>query len=1000
MVTVRRMVRIAAFLCMLAIRASYGQDPPPIADRVDDPLLPSGISEFPVELNGKLVYVFKTEDGANALHFIGDFTLKSGDPDAQEFHSCEAVVWLTERTHENRAYRHLQVFLWRDAEVLEVAGTVTTGPALFVTLSTFEKVTTAADDVAMQSSAETQVYKEGERIRGAFARGGLFGSDAAVSLRVFDPTGLGAAAKKPVIRPTIQFQTTGALTVSETVDGGKVITVTGGVYLARGTADSGEFLQIQADNAVVFLAPGQELQTPAGREAAGLGGASPSAFSPGARSGEGRAGETRKGSDGQLLASGFGDVEVEGAYLEGDVQLTQGPHMIRASRLYYDFLRDRALILDAVARTLLMERNIPLYVRASEIRQLSANEFTAENAIVTTSEFHTPHYHVGASRVDVINTTPPDLRGRATGMTSGTFSIHDATFNLSGHPLLWWPFVRGSVDTSETSIRSLRLGFSGDFGAEVETKWHMFSLLGLETPKGFDSTLNLDYYTERGPAIGVDTDYERDRYFGQLKSYLLADRGQDELGRDREEPAAHDVRGRFLLRHRQYLEDDWQVSLELSYISDRNFLEEFFKPEFQTGKEQETLLYLKKQHDNWAFTALLQTNILDFVTQTERFPDLAYFRLGERVGDLATWYTENRLGVVRYRAGDRTVHEFLRDVLRGGSVDGFRDEQTQSSGATGRIDTRQELDAPIDIGPWRFVPFVTGRGTAWDDSPQDGNAGRAFGSAGVRGSMYLTRMYPGVRSELFDIDGLRHVVKPDIVAWAAGANRDPHELYPFDETVEGMHDASGAAFGVRQRWQTKRGEGADRRSVDVYTHDLEIGAYDNAGGDVVTNGYTSFSRPENSLARNYVNSSTVWRINDRTALLSETNYDLNDAQVDILNVSMAVERTPRFSYLIGYRFIDQSNSNLLGFDMNYRLTEKHTVAFRELFDLDRGRTLDFTVGLIRKHPRWFSALSFELNESEDDFGVSLSIWPEGLPQAALGSRRFTGLGTTTRLQND
>jgi len=149
-----------------------------------------------------------------------------------------------------------------------------------------------------------------------------------------------------------------------------------------------------------------------------------------------------------------------------------------------------------------------------------------------------------------------------------------------------------------------------------------------------------------------------------------------------------------------------------------------------------------------------------------------------------------------------------------------------------------------------------------------------------------------------------------------------------------------------------------------------------------------------------VNSSTVWRVNDRTALLSETNYDLNDSRVDILNVSMAVERTPRFSYLIGYRFIDQSDSNLLGFDMNYRLTEKHTVAVRELFDLDRGRTLDFTVGLIRKHPRWFSALSFELNQAEDDFGVSLSIWPEGLPQAALGSRRFTGLGTTTRLQND
>ena len=45
------------------------------------------------------------------------------------------------------------------------------------------------------------------------------------------------------------------------------------------------------------------------------------------------------------------------------------------------------------------------------------------------------------------------------------------------------------------------------------------------------------------------------------------------------------------------------------------------------------------------------------------------------------------------------------------------------------------------------------------------------------------------------------------------------------------------------------------------------------------------------------------------------------------------------SYLLGYRFIEEGHSNLLGFDMNYRLTEKHTLAIRELFDLDRGQTL-------------------------------------------------------------
>ncbi len=973
-----RIGRLAVLCCFGA--SAYGQQPAPLADRIEQPLLPSGITEFPVQLNGELVYVFKDEDGTDALHFIGDFVLTVGDKEPQKLHSKEAVVWIDNRRHEDRPYRRLQVLLWRDAEVGETGGTFTSGPALFVTLSTFAEITTHADDVAMQSSADTQVYREGNTIRQAFAAGKLPGKDEEASLRVFDPSGLGAKPEKPAPRPIIHFQSRGEMTMSKTDDGRQVMTMIGGVYLARGVPSTGDYLEIQADSAVIFLPPGKGLPGAEGAEPAGLGGD--------VKRGSAAKKERTDSPDRQLMSTGFGDVEVESAYLEGDVQLSQGLNAIRASRLYYDFLQDRALILDAVVRTTLVQRGVPLYVRASEIRQLSANEFTAENAVLTTSEFHTPHYHIGASRVDLINRTPPEPGERQAGIRAGSFRINDATFNLSGHAVAYWPFIRGNVDTSETAIKTVRTGFSGKFGWELETKWSLFNLLGLETPTGFDSTLNLEYFTKRGPAAGVDVDYARDRYFGTLKSYVIADSGEDKLGRDREEQSQHDIRGRFLFRHRQYLEDDWQVSLELSYLSDKSFLEEFFKKEFDTDKEQETLLYLKKQRDNWAFTAALQGRFLDFTTQTERLPDFSLHLAGESLGDRGTWFSENRAGIVRSRAADQTFRELLRD---GRAV---------SSGSTARADTRQEVDLPLDVGAMRFVPFVTGRGTTWSESPDEGGLTRGFGSVGVRGSMYFTRVYPDVRSTMFDVDGVRHIIKPTITAWTSETNHDKDELFPFDETVEKIAGTDGAALGVRQRWQTKRGAGDNRRVVDVFTHDLELGVFNDAESDETTNGYTSFARPENSISHNYVNSSTIWRINDRTSLLSETNYDLNDGQVDVLNLSLAVERTPRFSYLIGYRFIDQSESNLLGFDMNYRLTEKYTVALRELFDLDRGRTLDFTLAFIRKFPRWYGAISFELDQAKDDFGVSVSLWPEGLPQAALGSRRFTGLANTTRLRND
>src|SRR3990172_10705066 len=181
-----RTARLAVLCCLGS--AAYGQQPVPVADRVDQPLLPSGISDFPVKLNGQLVYVFKDEDGTDALHFIGDFVLTVGERKAQELRSMEAVVWIDNRRYEDRPYRHLQVLLWRDAEVDEIGGTRTSGPALFVSLNTFGEITTHADDVAMQSSADTQVYREGDAIRKAFAAGQLPGKDAEVSLRVFDPS--------------------------------------------------------------------------------------------------------------------------------------------------------------------------------------------------------------------------------------------------------------------------------------------------------------------------------------------------------------------------------------------------------------------------------------------------------------------------------------------------------------------------------------------------------------------------------------------------------------------------------------------------------------------------------------------------------------------------------------------------------------------------------------------------------------------------------------------
>jgi hypothetical protein len=84
--------------------------------------------------------------------------------------------------------------------------------------------------------------------------------------------------------------------------------------------------------------------------------------------------------------------------------------------------------------------------------------------------------------------------------------------------------------------------------------------------------------------------------------------------------------------------------------------------------------------------------------------------------------------------------------------------------------------------------------------------------------------------------------------------------------------------------------------------------------------------------------------------------------------------------------------------MNYQINEKHTVAVRAYYDLVEGRMADWTATLVRKLPRWYVSLTFGYDAVDDDWSLTAAAWPEGLPEATLGSRRYTGLAQTTGIR--
>lgn len=986
-----RTITFGLGLVLLALCFGLAPAPQERLESEEQLLLPDLISELDVEMRARYAWQWREPDGTCVVVFKGEFRMDMG---RRRLSSNEAVVWIEPRrtTPQGRKYYELTVYLSESAEIRELAGTVIGDNALLVSnLRTFGRVVKQHDAHAPESQADSDLYQRATEARAKYAAGYVEPPEEQAGMEVTRPD---AQPEPPREHQPVHYWA-GVLSSAVTPGGETVQVASKRVYVTQAGNPERPSIEIIADYAVIFLkqdALGTVLgatSRPAETKAAS-----------GQRSGEQE--HEAPPSDQQPLPeppeqrdatglvsltrqAGIGEV-VRGVYLEGDVMLSLGDRFVRASRLYYDFERSRALILDAVFRAEIPERGIPLYVRADEIRQLSEREFAARHARVSTSEFYTPHYHIGAEQVYLRDRTSRDASGEPAGTVTGSYELRNTTLNVGGVPIVWWPYSKGDLKTSETLIRHFRTSYSDDNGVELETAWYLFNLLGVGPPRGFDATFHMDYLSRRGPGLGVDTDYQREDYFGLARSYYIYDDGEDNLGPLRDNTPDDQNRGRVLWRHRHYLPNDWEATHEISYASDPGFLEEYEKSEWFEGKEQETSLYLKRARDTEAISILANWRLLDFVTQTEHLPDVNYRRIGDTWLSPVVLYHESHGGAVRYQPDDR---RFLdeRPFRNNGLTD-----------VTLRMGLRQEAELPLKLPGLNIVPFASGRGDYWDGQPLDtGGLWRGFGLYGVRGGAYLARVFDDVHSELLDIDRIRHIIQPHFVAWWAHSNARSTIITPFDEGIETIDDFYGFAGGVRQTWQTKRGGEDQQRTVDLLTFDLEAGFFGDRQ-DEPSNGYANPIRPEDSRTRNYIAGDLIYRTSDTTSLLYDFNVDINDWSFDRHNVSLAIERLPRLAYIFGYRHAGDIDLDLLGGGFNYRLNEKHITAFRIWYDVDRGNLGELALSYIRKLPRWYFSVNFEVDEVFDDIKVSISLWPEGIPEWTLGSRRFTGLSTTTGIK--
>ncbi len=732
------------------------------------------------------------------------------------------------------------------------------------------------------------------------------------------------------------------------------------------------------------------------------------------------------------------------AYLEGNVIYRMDERkvagngderIVRAENAYYDARTDRFTATQAELNIFAPGLLAPIRTKADRISQWREAAMGEDGTLqigrplidvsstsTTGSRFPNPGYRFNSELIRITQEEIP-LRNPITGSLDpmpGTdyewkLDARRNRFYVGSIPILYLPRVVMTPDDLDLPLKQLQFRTNNYFGQQILSDWSMFKVLGMKKPKGIDNwNLDLDYLSARGPAAGSEIGYfGRDMfggripgsYFGYGDIWGIWDTGNDVLGTgpavitdpvwagDRgfqrsDIPNFYNMRGRTVYRHMQSLlpddaafDEDLRFQVEFGYLSDRYFLEQYYKRLNDTGLDHQTSAYAIRQNENQALSILAKGNLQEFYTDTQWLPKLDYYRIGDSfLGDILTHYSHSG-------ADYANVHTDV--MVNNPNLFAFQpfDPISQTSGAfgAGRIWTSHEVDMPLNLGPFKFTPYAQGQAAGWSGqyntalpaytvppadvqqlirSGNDQLVGRLWGAAGARGNIMLWRAYE-VESEILNVHGLNHkmnfgadyrnaystlplnalgvqdelddnsyefvrryfaftnygggILPPQYNPLLLATRRN---LSPISGTTDVLQSMQTVQLNWNHRFQTKRGPEGARRVIDWMILDFSTTYFpqadrDNFGEDWGLNTYN-----------------WEWYVGDRTTVFSNGWFEFWDVEGQALNktnpnrnndpfgmkiitTGFSSNRPPKGNATISYTILQTGEVNTSALNLSY-----------------------------------------------------------------------------------
>jgi len=673
-----------------------------------------------------------------------------------------------------------------------------------------------------------------------------------------------------------------------------------------------------------------------------------------------------KTRDGNILNGR--DIIFDEVYAEGNVKVISENDILSADRFYYNFINDTAIIINLEIRTSVRdkrEQELTVVIRANIAYQVNKSTIIARNASVTTCPHGQPHYYFWANQVSFIK----DATGKH-------IIINHLVPHIAGIP-------DDSIIRTARFSKSSRLGQSTDVKLGLNIKKYVRDEKDeiIKDRDGYyktklwgDLTLDEHIYEKRGLASEPKLVYNWQSYEGFIDSYYIHDKGPDPnlkynilLYKTPPEMATvtNEERGRFHMFHRQNISPNLRGDVEMYYLSDRYFLPEFFNDEYKERKPTESYIYLRYLRYNKAIVLLEQPTLNSFRNKTDYQPQLKAYLMDEPLiilPSIPLYYS----GVVELSNMERRLDDLP-------SIPGYQAD---------RVDSFNEMSAPLELNFIKFTPFISGRWTGYNKTLQDNNYTVRF--VGSEGARLFTQFYRAfdLKEKPLGISNPVHTVSFDVRYTNHSYVSTPSsDLYFFDNTDR--YDELGEwFFEIRNRFKSEHN--------GAYNEFLDIGLSIERYSKPITNAMSNYLYPMSSLVIPPVENNdfperkisdlnidvlltpaapfslrTVWQYNTNTHQGEVWYFNINFVPYSMWTVSLFG------NYILG-------RTDTYGLNLTCSPLEKWELSVADQYDFQAGDFINRRYSLRRDLHEFFLEFAVMIDKGKDEKNFNIMLSPKSV----------------------